>query len=79
MTDRTNMLDMITVTCLATESGNCCTICSAIGHSSAAIKQSSSAIESGSSAIEDYRHSLGLRLLRVVEVEVGAEAGVAGI
>ena len=79
MTDRTNVLVKITVTCLATESGNCCTICSAIGHSHAAIKQSSSAIESGSSAIEDHRHSLGLRLLRVVEVEVGAEAGVAGI
>ena len=79
MTDRTNVFDLITVTCLATESGNCSAISSAISHSSAAIEQSSSAIESCSSAIEDPWHCLGLRLLRVVEVEVGGEAGVAGI
>ena len=79
MTDRTNVFDVITVTCLTTESGNCSAISSAISHSSSAIEQSSSAIESGPSAIEDPWHCLGLRLLRVVEVEVGGEAGVAGI
>ena len=67
------------VTCLTTETGDP----RAIGHTRhtrAAIEESSSAIKRGSGGEDGLcrpRHPRGPRLLRVVEVEVWPEAGVA--
>ena len=69
--------DFVPDTCLATEAGDAC----AISHTRAAIEQSSAAIKRGPGAEDSGcpRAPLRLRLLRVVEVEVGPEAVVARI
>ena len=68
----------LTVTCLATETGDP----RATGHTRhtrAAIEESSATIERGSGGEDGRGRPQGLGLLRVVEVEVLPEAIVAGI